>query len=92
MSDQLSTLAILTGNLHTLLVRLGIGNLRQGSLQRLTGGASKETWAFDAVGPAGAIPLIMISEIGGWGEGSLGNWPLNPGRSAAGKGLAFSRS
>ena len=59
MSDQLSTLAILTGNLHTLLVRLGIGNLRQGSLRRLTGGASKETWAFDAVGPAGAIPLIM---------------------------------
>jgi aminoglycoside phosphotransferase (APT) family kinase protein len=59
MSDQLSTYVALTGNLQTLLVRLGIGNLRQGSLQRLTGGASKETWAFDAVGPAGAVPLIM---------------------------------
>ena len=27
--------------------------------QRLTGGASQETWAFDAVGRAGAVPLIM---------------------------------
>ena len=59
MSDQLSTYVALTGNLQTLLVRLGIGNLRQGSLQRLTGGASKEMWSFDAVGPAGAVPLIM---------------------------------
>jgi hypothetical protein len=42
--------------------------------------------------PDDVFYLSMISEIGGWGEGSLGNWPLNPGRSAAGKGLAFSRS
>lgn len=29
------------------------------SLQRLSAGASMETWSFDAVGPQGAIPLIL---------------------------------
>ena len=51
--------ACLADKLDALLVRLGCGNLRQGSLQRLTGGANKETWALEAVGSAGAVPLIM---------------------------------
>jgi aminoglycoside phosphotransferase (APT) family kinase protein len=51
--------ACLADKLDALLVRLGFGNLKRGSLQRLTGGASKETWALEAVGSAGAAPLIM---------------------------------
>ena len=51
--------ACLADKLDALLVRLGCGNLRQGSLQRLTGGANKETWALDAVGCAGAVRQIM---------------------------------
>ena len=42
--------------------------------------------------PDDVFYLSMISDIGGWGEGSLGNWPLDTGRSAAGTGLAFSQS
>jgi aminoglycoside phosphotransferase (APT) family kinase protein len=57
--SQQSDYACLADKLDALLVRLGRGNLRQGSLQRLTGGANKETWALDAVGSAGAVPLIM---------------------------------
>ena len=38
--------------------RLG-GSLREGSLIRLTGGASQETWAFDVVGHDGIVPLIL---------------------------------
>jgi aminoglycoside phosphotransferase (APT) family kinase protein len=57
--SQQSDHACLADKLDALLVRLGRGNLRQGTLQRLTGGANKETWAFDAVGSAGAVPLIM---------------------------------
>ncbi len=57
--SQQSDDACLADKLDALLVRLGCGHLRQGSLQRLTGGANKETWAFDAVGGADALPLIM---------------------------------
>jgi aminoglycoside phosphotransferase (APT) family kinase protein len=59
MSDQLGASAALAGKLDALLVRLGRGNLRKDSLERLTGGASQETWAFDAVGSGGTEPLIM---------------------------------
>lgn len=34
-------------------------------LRRLSGGASQETWAFDAVGPQGATPLILRRAPGG---------------------------
>ncbi len=57
--SQQSDYACLADKLDALLVRLGRGHLRQGSLQRLTGGANKKTWALDAVGSAGALPLIM---------------------------------
>jgi aminoglycoside phosphotransferase (APT) family kinase protein len=57
--SQLDDDACLADKLDALLVRLGFGNLKRGSLQRLTGGASKETWALEAVGSAGAAPLIM---------------------------------
>ena len=57
--SQQSDYACLADKLDALLVRLGCGNLRQGSLQRLTGGANKETWALDAVGCAGAVRQIM---------------------------------
>jgi aminoglycoside phosphotransferase (APT) family kinase protein len=47
------------GALDALLIRLGFGHLKAGSLQRLTGGASQETWAFAALGSDGAMRLIM---------------------------------
>jgi len=33
--------------------------------RRLTGGANKETWAFDAVTPQGSVPLILRRALGG---------------------------
>jgi aminoglycoside phosphotransferase (APT) family kinase protein len=59
MSDQLGAPASLASKLDALLHCLGRGNLRKGSLERLTGGASQETWAFDAVGGGSVTPLIM---------------------------------
>ncbi len=59
LQSHLDDDACVADKLDALLVRLGFGNLKRGSLQRLTGGASKETWAFDAAGSAGAMPLIM---------------------------------
>ena len=49
----------LPASFDALLVRLDRGHLKEGSLERLTGGASQETWSFDAVGDAGVAPLIM---------------------------------
>lgn len=49
----------LAAALDALLVRLGRGRLKAGSLQRLTGGASQQTWAFAAIGSEGTVPLIM---------------------------------
>lgn len=59
MSEQAEAFTLLAGTLDALLVRLGCGNLKKDSLERLTGGASQETWSFDAVGPSGTVPLIM---------------------------------
>jgi len=59
MSDHFGVSAALAAKLDTLLVRLGCGRLKTDSLQRLTGGASQETWSFDAVGDGGVVPLIM---------------------------------
>ena len=35
------------------------------SLERLSGGANNETWALDAVGPGGVVPLILRRKAGG---------------------------
>jgi aminoglycoside phosphotransferase (APT) family kinase protein len=59
VSDHSAASASLAGKLDALLPRLGLGHLREGSLERLTGGASQETWSFDALGSAGVVPLIM---------------------------------
>jgi aminoglycoside phosphotransferase (APT) family kinase protein len=59
MSDPLEGPASLAGKLDALLIRIGRGNLRAGSLARLTGGASQETWAFDALDRGNIVPLIM---------------------------------
>ena len=59
MSEHLGASAALAGKLDALLVRLGCGRLKTDSLQRLTGGASQETWSFDAAGDGGVVPLIM---------------------------------
>jgi aminoglycoside phosphotransferase (APT) family kinase protein len=59
MSDHFEASVGLAGKLDALLVRLGCGPLATDSLQRLTGGASQETWSFDAVGDRGAVRLIM---------------------------------
>ncbi len=59
MNDLSGASAALAGKLDTLLVRLGRGHLKTDSLQRLTAGASQETWSLDAVGERGVVPLIM---------------------------------
>ena len=59
MNDHSGASTSLAGKLDALLVRLDRGHLKEGSLERLTGGASQETWSFDAVGAAGVAPLIM---------------------------------
>ncbi len=59
MSDHSVATTSLAGKLDALLVRLDRGHLKEGSLERLTAGASQETWSFDAVGRAGVVPLIM---------------------------------
>jgi aminoglycoside phosphotransferase (APT) family kinase protein len=41
------------------VLKPAIGQVRVANLRVLTGGASRATWAFDAVGPAGAEPLIL---------------------------------
>jgi len=41
-------------------------------LKRLSGGASQETWAFDAIGPAGTQPLILRRTPGGKALGKTG--------------------
>ncbi len=59
MRDQIDAPATLAKELNALLVRLGRGKLKDGSLVRLTAGAHQETWAFEAIGEAGAVPLIL---------------------------------
>jgi aminoglycoside phosphotransferase (APT) family kinase protein len=59
VSDPSGASAVLAGKLDALLVRLDRGHLKEGSLERLTGGASQETWSFDAVGGGSVSPLIM---------------------------------
>jgi aminoglycoside phosphotransferase (APT) family kinase protein len=59
MNNELSGAAALAGKLDALLARLGRGRLKSDSLQRLTAGASQETWAFDTVDAGGVEPLIM---------------------------------
>jgi len=59
MSDLIDASATLAKKLDALLVRLGHGKLKDGSLVRLTAGAHQETWAFAASGAAGAVPLIL---------------------------------
>jgi aminoglycoside phosphotransferase (APT) family kinase protein len=58
VSDRIETSASLADKLDALLVRLGHGHLKKDSLERLTGGANQETWAFAAAG-TGTTPLIM---------------------------------
>ena len=59
MRDRIDAPATLAQKLNALLVRLGRGKLKDGSLVRLTAGAHQETWAFAAIGDAGAAPLIL---------------------------------
>ena len=59
MRDRIDAPATLAGKLNALLVRLGRGQLKDGSLVRLTAGAHQETWAFEAISDAGATPLIL---------------------------------
>ncbi|MET3473441.1 aminoglycoside phosphotransferase (APT) family kinase protein [Novosphingobium sp. 1529] len=51
--------AILATQLDAVTARLGLGTTVPGSLVRLTGGASYETWSFDAHDGATAHPLIL---------------------------------
>ena len=49
------------------------GEVRVESLARLTGGASRETWSFDAVGPEGVrLPLILRKDFEGGALLNLG--------------------
>ena len=59
MSDPTDASATLASKLNALLIRLGHGKLKDGSLARLTAGAHQETWAFAAIGDHGAVPLIL---------------------------------
>lgn len=45
--------------LEALVARVFAGRVREGSLVRLTGGASQQTWAFDVVGRTGTSALIL---------------------------------
>jgi aminoglycoside phosphotransferase (APT) family kinase protein len=47
------------------VVRRVFPGKRLAKLRRLSGGASQETWAFEADGPAGATPLILRRAPGG---------------------------
>jgi len=51
--------------LHKALIRAIPGLERLEALKRLTGGASQETWAFDAIVPGAVSPLILRRSPGG---------------------------
>lgn len=55
--------------LTALAPRLAAGATAIAGLRLLTGGASMQTWAFDAMGPAGATPLILRRRPGSRAEG-----------------------
>lgn len=57
--------------LATLAPRLAPGATAIGDLRLLTGGASMETWSFDALGGGGATSLILRRRPSGAGEGGL---------------------
>ena len=58
--------------LAVLAPRLAGAGARIEGLKRLSGGASQETWAFDAIGPAGSQPLILRRTPGGKALGKTG--------------------
>ncbi len=51
--------ADIRSNLDRLAARVFSGAVAEGSLLRLTGGASQQTWSVDIVTPAGTLPLIL---------------------------------
>jgi aminoglycoside phosphotransferase (APT) family kinase protein len=51
--------------LQTVAVHAIKGTTAIAGLKRLSGGASQETWSFDAVGPSGTTPLILRRAPGG---------------------------
>ena len=65
--------AALADRLGSLLASVGLEGRVEG-LHRLSGGASRETWALDLVGPSAARPLILQR--------------LRPGTVGAGPGMS----
>ena len=57
--------AIDTDRLEAALARHGVADARVEDLRRLTGGASRETWSFDAVSPQGRRGLVLRRDPGG---------------------------
>lgn len=58
-----------TRRLSAIAPRLAPGATCVEGVTRLTGGASMETWSFDAVGPDGATPLILRRRAGAMEQG-----------------------
>jgi aminoglycoside phosphotransferase (APT) family kinase protein len=52
-------------------------------LERLSGGANNETWAFDAVTPSGALPLILRRQAGAVAPGDPDAAAIGPEAEAA---------
>ncbi|MEH3036915.1 MAG: phosphotransferase family protein [Sphingomonas adhaesiva] len=59
-----------TRRLDAIAPRLAPGATRVEGVTRLTGGASMETWSFDAVAAAGPVPLILRRRAGAMEQGS----------------------
>src|SRR4051794_28386170 len=51
--------ARLSAGLQRLAAELVPGGGRVDGVQRLSGGASQQTWAFRVEGPAGTVPLVL---------------------------------
>jgi aminoglycoside phosphotransferase (APT) family kinase protein len=58
-------MADFAANLETTIKRVLSGTERIASLRRLSGGASQETWSFEAVGTSGSRKLILRRAPGG---------------------------
>ncbi|HTN48249.1 MAG TPA: phosphotransferase family protein [Burkholderiaceae bacterium] len=60
----------LAAGLQRLAPAIVPGGGRVEALHRLSAGASKQTWAFDLVGAAGSVPLVLRRASAGGGERS----------------------
>ena len=65
LTKNMTSLAILETRLAAIVVRLFSSGTTIRNLRRLTGGASRETWAFEAVPDGKPLPLILRRAFGG---------------------------